>query len=91
MKKKIGLFLGLIIVSVTLIACNESSAEASIPSGFEVVTQDKINKGAEHVITVKHIKTKCLYVLTHTKGNGNGGGITQMFIEKDGASVPFCE
>lgn len=90
MKKKIGLFLGLVAVSVSLIACSETSVEADIPSSFEILTIDEVRFTEVYVIKEKN--TGCFYVSSIASSNSAGGNsITQMMIEKNGVSVPYCE
>lgn len=75
-------FVGLLSIS----ACgNESPVEAGTPSGFTEVTRDEL---ADTVTVIKHNETACYYV--STKGV-RATAITQMFVEKNGVSVPYCD
>lgn len=91
MKKRVGLFLGLLALSVTLIACSDTSVEANVPDSFEVISKDEI--GRAYVYQIKHKVTGCHYMLSDTffKGVESAQVTTQMFIEKNGVSVPYCE
>lgn len=67
------------------------NVEASVPSGYEIVeiAQEYSKKGwSPEVIEIKHKKTGCHYLYI---ANGHNGGFQQMFIEKNGVSVPYCE
>lgn len=84
MKKKIGLLLGMLALSVSLIACGGNTGEASTEiDGFTKVS----SKG--DLAIYKHNETNCYYtVFSRYKVGGN---ITQMFIEKNNMSIPYCE
>ena len=91
MKKKIALFIGLLAVSVSLVACGEVSVETvevKAPSGFTIITSDKIRVG--HATVIQHNGTRCNY--TMTMGNFDTTvGIAQMFVKENGVSVPYCD
>lgn len=90
MKKKIGLFLVLLVVSVSLISCGETSVENNMPSGYEIASSFKVGDDSS-VYALKHIETNCYYAFSDRAGYSGGTSITQMFIERDGSSVPYCE
>lgn len=94
MKRKL-LTTGL-LVFVFLFGCSQpgkGSVSASLPSGFELVSQDKISVWGE-VAKVKEIETGCYYILGRAT-NASLGAVSsfmeQMYIEKDGVSVPYCD
>lgn len=90
MKKKIGLFLGLLLVTVSLIACTGESAGAKLPDGFELLTENRIR--FTDVYITKEKSTGCLYIISVAANSSSGGNsVTQMLIEKNGVSVPYCE
>lgn len=89
MKKKFVLtgFLGFAF----LFGCNQidnGEVSASLPTGFTITTEED-NEINRHTVTVMHHNdTGCNYIII----DGNySGGITQMFVEKDGVSVPYCD
>lgn len=91
--KKVKLFgLGFLFlaVSMSLVACGETSVDAGVPSGYEEVTKDKITDYTS-VRTIKNIQTNCFYSFAVRVGNGGGVSIVQMFVEENGVSVPYCE
>jgi len=77
-------------ISVSLFACGETEEEVvpkeEFSSSFEILSEDKL-----YLTTIEKIKDKetgCYYLSsTGTKK----AALTQMFVEKDGASVPYCE
>lgn len=75
-----------------LFGCNQveptNEVKASLPNGFELITEDEYDDIYQNVYTLKNIATGCHYTLTDRSHNG---GIIQMFIEKDGVSVPYCD
>ena len=94
MKRKwlaIGLF-----VFASLFGCSQldnGSVSASLPSGFELISEDKLSVWGD-VAKVKEIETGCYYILgraTNSTVSSVSGFMEQMFIEKDGVSVPYCD
>lgn len=86
--KKLLLGLILLALSILFIGCSENEVSADIPSGFSHLTKDSINSGKANVI--QHNKTGCYFIM----GTGNYDttvALTQMFIEKDGVSIPYCD
>ena len=85
----------LILTGVLLAGCsteetgdNLSDKKGTLPSGFTFVNKDGLH--GDHITVAKHNETGCYYTFL------NGGydttvGATQMFVEKDGVSVPYCE
>jgi hypothetical protein len=90
--RKLILGIACLGVSAALIGCgnNTSSVSASLPNGFEAVTTDSIGFNNE-VLTLKNVNTGCYYALSNKSDWNSGTSITQMLIEKDGASVPYCD
>lgn len=64
------------------------SASNNLPKGFTVVTEDESIRGYQSVYTLKNEFTNCFYVLTE---GWESTSMIQMFIEKDGVSVPYCD
>lgn len=91
--KKGLLFLGLMALSATLIGCGEiTDPPVLVSSEFELIARDLMesesSREEELLKTVKHAKTGCYYLIYR---GVQKGGITQMFVEKNGVSVPYCE
>lgn len=76
----------LVIMSILTTSCATSrvvEAEMQpIPYGFSIVESD-FNGSLK---TLMHEKTGCYYVYAVYDGKA----VTQMFIEKNGVSVPYC-
>jgi hypothetical protein len=88
MKKIIGI-ISIFALVLSLIACsNSQTTNAKVPEGFEEVSSDKISWS--YLTVVKHKETGCYYILTESTGD-DGVHLTQMFINKFGHSVPYCE
>lgn len=88
MKRKLVLtgFLGFTF----LFGCNQIDkveVSASEESEYEIVLNEKLTH-SEDLTQVKHRETGCHYLYYD---GVQGGGLTQMFIEKDGQTVPYCE
>lgn len=64
------------------VSSNKVSAEEVISDNFEIISESEEGAFTYELI---HTPTQCHYVQTHK------GGLTQMFIEKDGVSVPYCD
>lgn len=90
MKTKNAKLLTVALSTILILGCSLSSgAEANLPDEFEEISEDKISGGYIHQL--RHVKTGCYYVSTYT-GNSSGGlEIQQMFVEKNGVSVPYCD
>lgn len=85
----------LILTGVLLAGCSteeggssQSDKKEKLPSGFTFVNKDVLN--GDYITVAKHNKTGCYYTFL------NGGydttvGATQMFVEKDGVSIPYCD
>lgn len=86
----------LTVMSVLIASCgspapNTVVASSGLPYGFIQVTAPidySTGGNSGHVFTVKHIDTGCYYALMI---GGYKGAFTQMFVEKNGVSVPYCE
>jgi hypothetical protein len=76
----------LIILALILLltACGARVVEADLPNGFILVEKNSIDNYT--IRTIQHEKTGCYYVLT----TGSGTSVEQMFVEKNGVSVPYC-
>lgn len=88
MKKKFVLtgFLGFTF----LFGCNQidnGEVSASTPNGFSLVTKTDIGMRND-ALELVHNETKCHYLYVD---GVQKAGLIQMFVEKDGASVPYCE
>lgn len=83
MKKLLTIgFVGLLSIA----ACgDEGSVEAGVPSGFIEVSKDYL---VDTVTVIKHSETGCYYVST---SGVRATAITQMYVEKNGVSVPHCD
>lgn len=81
--------LGLLVVTV-LSGCSEpNSVNADIPSGFELISEDKVKRGV--VYKARDYSTGCYYIFgTSSNDSRTTVSIEQMMIEKDGAEVPYC-
>lgn len=79
------------ILTLILTACGgveDTESESITPSNFEIVSHDVIDDNDKtDLFTVRHKETGCLYIVTD---GYKSGGITQMFIEEDGVTVPYC-
>lgn len=90
-----------LLVVGLLFACSEvefggngsGNVHASLPSGFELVSEDEISKMST-LRKLKEVETGCYYIFGRTWNGGGSsvsGSIEQMFIEKDGVTVPYCD
>lgn len=82
--------LGILITCASmgvLIAGGTTTSEAKLPSGFRPVTEDVLAEDSE-VMVIQHLKTGCYYTLVDSF---EGNGFVQMFVEKNGVSVPYCD
>lgn len=69
---------------------DEGKVEASLPNGYVMVSENEFDKG--NIYTLKHIQTGCHYTYTTSiYRNAFAPNVEQMFIEKDGVSVPYCD
>lgn len=88
MKKKKLMLTGLVGFAF-LFGCNQidnGEVKAGLPESFKVVAETEV--GGDTYYEVKHVVNGCHYVFV----NGyQAVSITQMFIEKDGVSVPYCD
>lgn len=66
---------------------SKQEVEASSPKSFKIVSADSLGYG-EELIVAKHKKTGCYYTF---KDDNKSGVLTQMFVEKNGVSVPYCD
>lgn len=72
-------------------AGEENSAQASLPSDYTIISETDIYKGEIFETVLKHNRTDCYYSVTVDKYNWEGSAPTQMFVEKNGVSVPYCD
>lgn len=81
--KKILTLLGLMLI---LSGCGgvekDESSTNKVNQSFIIV-----NNEDDNFVEYKHIKTGCHYV----DSTFNADYLTQMFIEKNGVSVPYCD
>lgn len=86
MKKRL-ILVGIIGFGV-LFGCSQVTQDVSAigVNQFELVSTD--NHKGDTLYTYKHKQTGCYYL---TNKNGYSGGMVQMFIEKDGESIPYCD
>jgi PBP1b-binding outer membrane lipoprotein LpoB len=80
--KRIAILLGL-----TLVLSGCGSKEEELSTNKENKSFIIVSSGDETKIEYKHIKTGCHYV----ESAFNSDYFTQMFIEKNGVSVPYCD
>lgn len=92
MKKLIVVF---VLILFSLIGCSQTTnnqAQADLPPGFEVVSKtERSNNGSRNVYELRHIKTSCYFAYSSNNDNGTISSLTQIYIEKNGVSVPYCD
>lgn len=66
---------------------NTVSAEELLADNFEVISKSEITN-VTYQYELVHETTKCHY--TYVDGSRDGG-LVQMFIEKEGVSIPYCD
>lgn len=91
MKNKLSLML---IVIVILVGCSEmpSNAQADLPTGFDVVSKtERSANGSKNIYEIQHKKTGCYFVYSSSNSSGDISTPTQIMVEKNGVSVPYCE
>ena len=87
----------ILIIGLSMIAliggCSDTgevSADTGLPSGFDVVSEDKVRHG--RVYKAKEVATGCYFVLGTSSNNGSTTvSLEQMYIEKRGVTVPYCD
>ena len=84
--KKI-LFAGVIGLAILGGCATNELVEAGLPEGFNIVSVDKDNINGYSEI-LKHKETGCHYVVIHAT---QAVSVEQMFVEKNGVSVPYCD
>ena len=86
MKRKLAV-LGLLGFAA-LFGCSQvdNTVSAGKEGEFEVVSKESFDYN--YFTKIKHKETGCYYLYVTSSQKA---GLTQMFIEKDGASVPYCE
>lgn len=75
-----------------LFGCSQVSYEvkAELPSGFTLTTVDRINQA--EIYKIKDKVTGCYYIVGVSNSSSyTSASSTQMFIEKNGVAVPYCE
>lgn len=91
MKKRI-LISGIAMIAL-IGGCSDVGEEiddASLPIGFEVVSEDKVRHG--RIYKAKEVVTGCYYVMgSSAYSSSTTVSFEQMYIEKDGVSVPYCD
>ncbi|MCA1064681.1 hypothetical protein QTG56_24025 (plasmid) [Rossellomorea sp. AcN35-11] len=83
-------FLLISIISVILLAAcdgDESTVEPSMPKGFELVTEDKLDVTG-YAEVYRHKVTGCHYLVVSGMRTVSA---EQMFVSKNGVSVPYCD
>lgn len=88
MKRNIGLLLGLLALSIALIACGSENSQKEHSDDFVVVSATEEISENDSITKIKEKETGCYYL--YYKGYRKGG-LTQVFVEVNGASVPHCE
>lgn len=90
MKKIIGvLAIGLLLLAG---CAEEGQVSAGVPEGFMNVTNDEIDDDGDHTLSVfQHLDTGCYFAVTHGYSYDSSSSITQMYVERNGVSVPYCE
>jgi hypothetical protein len=81
--KKISMLIGLMLI---LFGCGKAE-EVESTTNKENISFIIVNNEDENFVEYKHKKTGCHYV----DSAYNTDYFTQMFIEKNGVSVPFCD
>lgn len=89
MKKKLTL-LGFIGLGV-LFGCSQASSDvkASLQGEMNVVSIDKVHRGDS--VVLQHKRTGCYFTYVRGTGSNTSSAPTQIMIEKNGVTVPFCE
>ena len=78
-----------VILSIVLIisACSYTdSTRASLPDGFTEVSYDDTELGSLTVL--RHNATGCHYV---NVDGSSSGSFVQMFVQRNGVSIPYCD
>lgn len=81
----------LAVTLILLVGCGSSNTQtsASLPEGYMAVTQDEFEN---HMVTViQHRDTGCYFTTVQNYSYDSGVAITQMYVERNGVSVPYCE
>jgi hypothetical protein len=81
--KKITMLLALLVI---LSGCGEVEKD-DVSTNKAIQSFIIVNNKDDNFVEYKHIKTGCHYV----DSTFNADYLTQMFIEKNGVSVPFCD
>lgn len=90
MKRKL-IILGMLGFTV-LFGCNQSNegnVSASNNGEMNVVSVDEVYRG--EAVILKHKSTGCYYTYVRGSGSTTSNAPTQMMIEKNGVTVPYCE
>ena len=76
-----------------LFGCNQVDTMNEVSAGeegiFEYIGKSDTSK-LSRVKEVKHKNTGCHYLITNNDGD-YARAMVQMFIEKDGVTVPYCD
>lgn len=88
MKKLVTLILAGVLLAGCSVVKAETPKKSTLPEGFTFMNKDGLH--GDHITVAKHNETGCYYTFV------NGGydttvGVVQMFVEKEGVSVPYCE
>lgn len=89
MKNKLVLvgFMGFAV----LFGCSQVSQDISAEgeSKMKVISSDEVHRG--YAVVLKHKDTGCYYTYVSGGSSSTSSAPTQMFIEKDGKSIPYYE
>jgi len=92
MKKKLVLagFIGFTFLFGCSQIGNEDKVKAYLPNTFNQVSKDEFND--MEIYKVKEEVNGCYYVIAiPSYGTSYTPSVTQMMVEKDGVTVPYCE
>ncbi|MEK4025371.1 hypothetical protein [Sporosarcina sp. FSL W7-1283] len=78
--------IGLLVLATFFAGCSSSSVGANMPSSFEILSRDSVHNS--EVEKIRDKETGCYYL---SSSGSYKAALTQMFIEKDGVSVPYCD
>lgn len=88
----LGLF-GVFTSAFILNACSNVSRDDGVEginkeNLYEIVSYEKVEEAK--ITTLKRKEDGCLFMFATSRYSADGGGIIQLFKEKDGVSVPDC-
>lgn len=82
------LLIGAVLLAALLSGCGEGNSETTsdkYPAGYDVVAVQLVD--GYYIHELKHKQTGCHFSMS----SGSGSSFEQMFIEKDGQSIPYCD